>query len=88
MHGIGFTGLIAAGSLHMPFRRFIVTCMIVTISQSAVLTVIGTLSGRAYQSFANMLGYLDFLVAAVFLLVLFILYRTLIAKIAERDGKD
>src|SRR5579871_575946 len=43
VHGVGFTGLIVAGSLRVPFRRFIITCVIVTLSQSAVLAVIGLL---------------------------------------------
>jgi membrane protein DedA with SNARE-associated domain len=88
VHGIGFTGLIAAGGLRIPFGRFIVTCVIVAACQSAVLAAAGMLSGRAYQSIANVLGYLDVVVAAVFLLALFFLYRALIEKITDRDAKD
>jgi membrane protein DedA with SNARE-associated domain len=87
VHGIGFTGLIVAGSVRVPFRRFIVTCTIVTICQSAVLAAVGMLSGQAYQAFARVLGYLDVVVAAVFLLALFILYRTLIQKIGRGKAK-
>lgn len=88
VHGIGFTGLIAAGSVRVPFRRFIATCVIVTVSQSAVLAIVGALSGEAYQSFANLLGYLDIVVAAIFLLVIFFLYRRVIAKISALEAKD
>ncbi len=88
VHGVGFTGLIAAGSIRVPFRRFILTCIVVTVCQSALLAVVGTLSGAAYQSFAQLLGYLDAVVAAIFLLGLFILYRTLIKKITEHEAKD
>ena len=88
VHGVGFTGLIAAGSIRIPFRRFIVTCAIVTVSQSAVLAIVGLLSGEAYQSFAHLLGYLDIVVAAVFLLGLFFLYRTVIGRIGDRDAND
>src|SRR5882757_10809659 len=30
VHGVGFTGLIAAGSLRVPYSRFIVTCVVVS----------------------------------------------------------
>jgi len=88
VHGIGFTGLIAAGSVRVPYRRFILTCLVVTVSQSAVLVAVGMLSGRAYKSFAHFLGYLDIAVAVIALLVLFVLYRKLIGKIGERNAKD
>jgi membrane-associated protein len=88
VHGVGFTGLIVAGSIRVPFRRFILTCVIVTVSQSAVLAAIGLLSGVAYQSFAHWLGYLDFVVAAVFVLGLFFLYRTVIAKIDDQNASE
>ncbi len=83
VHGIGFTGLIAAGSVRMPFVRFILTCVTVTVCQSAVLAGVGVLSGRAYQSYASLLGYVDAAVAAVALLALFLLYRRLVAAIGE-----
>src|SRR5262249_49556348 len=85
VHGVGFTGLIVAGSLRMPFRRFILTCVIVSPCQSAVLTAVGMLSGRAYQSFAHLLGYFDVVVSAVVLIVIFLLYGTFVGKIS--DGK-
>lgn len=88
VHGVGFTGLIVAGSIRIPFRRFIVTCFIVTITQSAVLAALGMASGRAYQSFAHALGYFDVLVAAVTVLVLFFLYRMLVKKIDNRNAAD
>jgi membrane-associated protein len=82
VHGVGFTGLIAAGSLHIPFRRFIATCVMVTVCQSAVLTGLGMLSGRAYQAFAHVVGYIDAVVAAIVLIGLFIAYRTMVDRIS------
>jgi hypothetical protein len=46
------------------------------------------LSGRAYESVARWLGYFDLVVAALFLLGLFILYRALIAKISDRNTES
>ena len=88
VHGVGFTGLIVAGSIRVPYRRFIATCIIVTVSQSAVLAVAGMLAGRAYQSVAQWLGYLDFVVAAVALIGLFFAYRALISKIDDHNPAD
>jgi membrane protein DedA with SNARE-associated domain len=88
VHGIGFTGLIVAGSIRVPYHRFIATCIVVSIAQSAVLTAIGMLSGRAYQSVARWLGYFDLVVAALFLLGLFVLYRALMTKISDRNTES
>ena len=87
IHGIGFTGLIVAGSIKVPYRRFAATCIIVTISQSAVLAAIGMFSGRAYKAFAYYLGYLDIIATAALLLIIFILYRSLLMKISRKDAK-
>ena len=83
VHGVGFTGLIVAGSVKVPYRRFAITCLVVTILQSAVLTAIGMASGRAYQSFAKYLDYFNWIAAALLLLGVFFAYRSLIGKISE-----
>lgn len=88
VHGVGFTGLIAAGSLRIPYRRFILTCIAVSVAQSAVLAAVGVLSGRAYQSMIQWLGYLDLLVAAVFVLGLFVLYKLLATRIGDGDAES
>src|ERR1700676_3412248 len=41
IHGAGFTGLVVAGSIKVPYRRFALTCLAVTIVQSAVLVAHG-----------------------------------------------
>lgn len=87
VHGVGFTGLIVAGSVRVPYARFAVTCVIVTILQSAVLAVIGMFSGKAYESVAHYLGYFDIVAAAFLLLVVFVLYRAFIKAIDEGETK-
>ena len=77
VHGIGFTGLIVAGSLKIPYSRFITTAVVVTILQSAVLTALGLFSGSAYQALARYLGYFDFFAGAGLVAVLFVLYKSL-----------
>jgi membrane protein DedA with SNARE-associated domain len=88
VHGVGFTGLIVAGSVAVPYRRFILTCMAVTVTQSAVLAAIGMASGKAYQSFSHVLGYLDAVLAVFTLIGIFILYRMLIEKIGMGKTGD
>jgi membrane protein DedA with SNARE-associated domain len=81
VHGIGFTGLIVAGSLRVPYPRFFLTCIVVTIAQSAVLIVIGMLSGNAYQSLASYLDYFNAVLAGALIVGSFIFYRSLARKI-------
>ena len=87
IHGIGFTGLVVAGSAKVPYHRFAITCVAVTICQSAALVAVGMLSGRAYQSFAHYLGYFNIVATAGFLLVIIIFYRMLVRKIGEPNAK-
>ena len=56
VHGVGFTGLIVAGSLRVPFWRYALVCVLVTCSQSAVLMAAGVLSGGAYLQVARYFG--------------------------------
>jgi membrane protein DedA with SNARE-associated domain len=88
VHGIGFTGLVVAGSLKVPYRRFAVTCIIVTICQSAVLAAIGMASGGAYKAFAYYLGYFNIVATAILLLLLFVGYRSLLKKIGQSQAKS
>jgi len=66
----------------VPYRRFIATCVLVTVSQSAVLAAVGMLSGKAYQSFAQYLGYFNIVAAIVLVLGLFWVYRS-VTKAAD-----
>ncbi len=86
VHGVGFTGLVVAGSAKVPYHRFAVTCVGVTIFQSAVLAAVGMVSGRAYQSFAHYLGYFNIIATVAFLLVIIVFYRMLLRKIGEAKG--
>ena len=56
-HGLGFTGLIAAGSLKIPYNRFFLTCFVTTLIQSLILLIIGILFGHAYNQIEQYLNY-------------------------------
>jgi len=69
LHGIGFMGLIVAGILKIPYRKFFLTCFITSILQSLLLLIVGVLFGQAYVLIAT---YLNYYVAAAFIVVSFI----------------
>jgi membrane protein DedA with SNARE-associated domain len=37
LHGIGFTGLVAAGASHVPYKRYLKTCTIISVVQSGIV---------------------------------------------------
>ncbi|HWY63482.1 MAG TPA: hypothetical protein VNW15_16405 [Rhizomicrobium sp.] len=88
VHGAGFTGLVVAGSIKVPYRRFAFTCLAVTLAQSALLVAVGMLSGRAYESFADYLGYFNIVATAILLLIIFVFYRSLLKRIGPDDIRD
>ncbi len=70
MHGIGFTGLVAAGASHVPYKRYFKTCTLISMIQSAVMIIIGVLFGHAYVQIGK---YLDYYAAGVSVIVLAII---------------
>jgi membrane-associated protein len=76
VHGVGFTGLIVAGSLRVPFWRYALVCVLVTCSQSAVLMAAGVLSGGAYLEVARYFGIWGGLASIVALIAIaVVVYR-------------
>lgn len=67
VHGIGFTGLIAAGASHVPYRRYLKTCAIISIVQSFILIIVGIFFGHAYVAIGKYLNYYAALVSVVLL---------------------
>jgi membrane-associated protein len=78
VHGVGFTGLIAAGSLRVPFWRYARVCVLATCTQSAILMAAGLLSGHAYLQVARYFGWGGGLISVAVLVVIgVIVYRRL-----------
>ncbi|OGG60122.1 hypothetical protein A2765_00965 [Candidatus Kaiserbacteria bacterium RIFCSPHIGHO2_01_FULL_56_24] len=77
IHGIGWTGLVAAGSLHVPYWRFVRTCLFISAAQSFALLIIGILFGHAYLLIGQYLSYFAAVVSVVALTagLLYGLYR-------------
>jgi membrane-associated protein len=76
-HGIGFTGLIAAGALHTPYKRYFKTCTLISMVQSAVMLTVGVLFGHAYVQIGK---YLDYYAAGGSIIVLVVLLIIFIKK--------
>jgi membrane protein DedA with SNARE-associated domain len=86
IQGIGFTGLITAGSLKIPYKRYFRTCVLMSIVQSAFFLVLGIFFGGAYMQISKDLNYFAAAVSVVALVVvLIILYKRVdVKKIRNR----
>jgi len=70
LHGIGFTGLIVAGSMKMQYRKFFVTCFLTTVAQYIILFTLGILFGHAYAQIGKYLDYYAAACVVVFILII------------------
>lgn len=77
IHGIGFTGLVAAGASHVPYKRYFITCATISIIQSFVMLMLGILFGHAYVQIGK---YLNFYAAGVSVLALIVLLAVFLRK--------
>lgn len=77
VHGIGFTGLVAAGASHVPYKRYFKTCTLISLIQSAIMITVGILFGHAYVQIGK---YLDYYAAGVSIIVLVIILFIVIKK--------
>ena len=71
IHGLGFLGLIAAGSLRLPYGRFVMTCGLVSLLQAGGLLLLGYFFGHAYTQIGTYLNYYAATVSAVVVLIFF-----------------
>ncbi len=50
VHGIGAAGLIAAGMLRIPYRRYVFVCVLISLAQSCIFLLIGILFIRTRKN--------------------------------------
>jgi membrane protein DedA with SNARE-associated domain len=74
IHGIGFTGLVAAGASHVPYKKYFKTCAIISIIQSFVMLILGILFGHAYVVIGKYLNYYAAFVSVLALIILVIVF--------------
>jgi len=72
-YGIGIAGLLTAGSLKIPYKRYITICFLTTAAQSVVLITIGVLFGHAYIQLNRYLNYYAAATIVVGLIIIFII---------------
>ena len=60
--GIGTTGLIAAGALHIPYKKYFKTCAIYSLAQSFSMLFLGVFFGQAYEVIGKYFNYYSALV--------------------------
>lgn len=83
--GIGTAGLIAAGALHVPYRKYFKTCAMYSLGQSFVMLLLGILFGQAYEIIGK---YFDYYAALVSILALVILLFFVFIKKYKRNIKE
>ena len=74
IHGIGFTGLVAAGAIHVPYKKYFITCATISVIQSFVMLMLGILFGHAYVVIGKYLNYYAAFVSVVALVFLVIIF--------------
>jgi len=55
-YGVGLSGLVAAGVLKISYKKFIKTCALIALIQSAFLLLIGFIFGHAYLQIGKYLN--------------------------------
>lgn len=77
IQGLGPVGLIAAGGAHVPYLRYMLMCLSVSLVQSALFLAIGFLFGHAYALLNHYLGIFTSLscIGAVLLITTLLLKR-------------
>lgn len=70
MWGIGTAGLITAGALHVPYKRYFKTCALYSMAQSLIMILLGVFFGQSYVLIGK---YFNYYAAASSIIVLFVL---------------
>lgn len=81
-HGVGVAGLIAAGSLQIPYLRYIRICFFISALQSAIFLLIGVLFGGAYIQIQK---YFDYFAATISVIVLLVTFFIIFFHIKSRS---
>jgi membrane protein DedA with SNARE-associated domain len=84
VYGLGTTGLIAAGVLHVPYRKYFKTCAIISLIQSTIMITVGIFFGGAYEIIGK---YFDYYAAIGSVAALFIIFFIAIRKYKKSVSK-
>src|SRR3989338_2501091 len=85
VYGLGTAGLVAAGVLHVPYKKYFKTCALFSLAQSAIMLTIGIFFGSAYVVIEKYLNYYAAIASVVALIViLFMIIRKYKKKISQK----
>lgn len=81
MWGIGPAGLVAAGALHIPYKRYFKICALYSLIQSFFMISLGIFFGQAYETIGKYFDYYTSTVSMIALaLVLFFVFKKIYKK--------
>ncbi len=84
MWGIGTAGLITAGALRIPYKRYFKTCAMYSLGQSFVMILIGIFFGKAYETIGK---YFNYYASAVSILVVIAILYFIFTKKYKKNKK-
>lgn len=80
--GIGFAGLYLAGNAKVPYKKFLIICLVTTLCQCAVYVIIGFLFGAAYNWIGSLLnGFATFTIGATLAAALVFFIKSKLKKL-------
>jgi membrane protein DedA with SNARE-associated domain len=85
MWGIGTAGLMAAGALHVPYKRYFKTCASYSLIQSLVMILLGVFFGQSYVIIGK---YMDYYTATTTTIVLAIILFVLFQNYRKKKNKN
>lgn len=84
MWGIGTAGLIAAGALHVPYKRYFKTCALYSLAQSFIMILLGVFFGQSYVIIGK---YLDYYTAGASIIALFVILFIFFQIYRKKENK-
>ena len=72
VHGVGVAGLLTAGHLKIPYGKFLLSCLIVSLVQSAVFIVLGIFFGQLYLQIGKYFTYYAIGISAAAVIGIFV----------------
>lgn len=78
IHGFGIAGLMTAGTLKVPYKKFFITCLCVSLVQSAAFLLLGFFFGHIYVIFGkymNIFSKWTIIIGIIVVIVLFFYFR-------------
>ena len=76
-HGLGWPAMMVAGSVKIPFGKFITYCFLISIVKSAALVAIGYYFGEAYSRVSGYLSTVGILSTIVLIILVIVAFKIL-----------